>query len=75
MSFRAWQNKIQSFQGFKNFQRFQQFEKTETTENLQNFISMANIWVDATFMGLNWLFRWKISKKFHLDRDLFSRKQ
>ena len=28
----------------------------------------------AIFMGVNWSFRWKISKKFHLDKEFFSRK-
>ena len=59
--------KIQFFQRFKNFRRFHVFFLSYIQWQIKEW--------DAVFMRLNWSFRWKISKNFHLGKQLFSRKQ
>ena len=82
LAYQAWQRKFKVFKCSKifgvsrfSFELKNQLEKNKTAENLQNLVSVANKWVGNIFVGPNWSFRWKNSKMFHLDRDLFSRKQ
>ena len=80
--FEGLTKKIQSFQRFQNSRRFRVFvlsyrakTKRRTTENLEiSFQWEINEW-GAIFMGLNPLFRNKISKMFYMDKGFFSRKQ
>ena len=75
-------NKIQGFQRFQNFQRFRVFvlsyrakaKRRKRRKIYKTWFQWQIKKPDPIFMGLNWWFRWKTSKKFHLKKEFFSRK-
>ena len=84
---RAFENLKKSFRRFQVFvlSYKSHCEKMGTTENLLIWLNCEpfymsfsfqwriNAW--GVFMGLNWSFTWKFSKKVHLDKEFFSTKQ
>ena len=77
------EKKIQFFQRFKNVRRFRvlvlsyraNFKRQKRQKIYKSsFQWQINEW-GAIFRGLSWSFRWKIFKKYHLDKEFFSRKK